>query len=57
MIDIKNYKKTKFRKYQCLISKLIYLAYKIRLDIAFIVAQLSKYSADPEKVYLQVIKR
>lgn len=40
-----------------MISKLIYLVYGIRPDIAFTVGQLSKHNADPKKGHLQAVKR
>lgn len=38
-------------------GKLIYLAYGIRLDIVFVVGQLSKYNTDPKKRHLRATKR
>lgn len=56
MTDPKDYEGTKLQEYQCLIDKLIYLAYGIRSDIAFIVGQLSKHNANLRKGHLQAIK-
>ena len=42
MLDPNNYKKTDFCIYQQFIVKLMYLAYKTKLKIVFIVGQLSK---------------
>ena len=35
----------------------MYLAYKTRPDIAFMVGQLTKYNANPRKSHLQVAKK
>lgn len=43
--------------YQCFIGKLIYLAYGIRPNIAFVVGQLGKHNADPQRGHLYVAKR
>lgn len=43
--------------YQRLIGKLIYLAYRTKSDIAFIVKRLSKHNTDLRKDHLQVAKR
>ncbi len=55
--DQEDYEEIKLWKYQYLISKLMYLAYSTRPNIAFIVSQLSKYNADPRKGHLWVAKR
>lgn len=52
-----DYEKIELCPYQHLIGKLIYFAYKTRLDITFIVGQLSKYNFDSRKGHLQVAKR
>lgn len=55
--NLEDYKETKFREYQCLISKLMYLTCGIRLDITFVVDQLNKHNANPKKVHLRTAKR
>lgn len=45
-----NYNKANLKEYQLLIGKPIYLAYGIRLDIAFIVGKLSKHNVDLQKM-------
>lgn len=57
MIKSDNYKQTKLCPYQCLIGKLMYLAYDTRPDIAFAIRQLSKYNSNPKKGHLQAAKR
>lgn len=57
MIDLEDYKKANFYTYQQLIGKLIYLAYSMRPDIAFVVEQLSKHNVNPRSGHLQVAKR
>lgn len=57
MSDPKDYEEVNLHTYQCLIRKLIYLAYNTRPDIAFTVGQLSRYNADPKKGHLQAAKR
>lgn len=42
MSELENYNKTKLHPYQQLINKFMYLAYGMRLDIAFVVGQLSR---------------
>lgn len=46
------YNKVDLEDYQKLIEKLIYLIYRIRFKIAFIVKKLSKYHVDPSKSHL-----
>lgn len=46
MIQSDNYKELELCPYHYFTSKLIYLIYDIRLDIVFIVGQLSKYNSD-----------
>ena len=53
----KNFKKTNFYKYQHLISKLIYLTYKIRPNITFVVGQLSKNNSNPRIRHLLTAKK
>ncbi len=55
--DLEDYKETKLREYQRLISKLIYLACGTKSDILFIVGQFSKRNINPRKGYLQAAKR
>lgn len=52
-----NYDKTNIYTYQQLISKLMYLAYRTKLDIAFAVRKLSRHNANPKKGYLQAAKK
>ena len=52
MFDPNDYDKTDFHGYQCLIGKLMYLACGTRLNIAFVVGQLSKHYADPRKGHI-----
>lgn len=52
MIKFDKYKEIKLCFYQYLIGKLIYFAYDIRSDIAFIVKQLNKHNSNPKKNYL-----
>lgn len=52
-----NYNKTNFHIYQQLIKKLIYLVCRIKLEIVFIVRQLSMYNVDLKKKHLRVAKR
>lgn len=56
MIDIEDYKKADLRIYQKLIKKLIYLLCDIRLDIAFVIGQFSKYYANQRKYPLWAVK-
>lgn len=57
MIKSEDYEKTKLCSYLYLISKLIYLTYDTRSDIAFIVKQLSKYNSNLRKNYLLAAKK
>lgn len=57
MTNPEDYKETELRKYQRLISKLMYLACGTRPDIAFAVGQLGEHNADPKKGHLQATKR
>lgn len=43
--------------YQYLIGKLIYLDYRTRPDIAFVIGQLSHLNSDPLVEYLRIIKQ
>lgn len=52
-----DYDKADLGDYQRLIGKLMYLAYKTRPNIAFIVGRLSKHNADPRKSHLRAAKR
>ena len=52
MTEPNNYEKVNLSKYQRLIGKLIYLAYGIRSDIAFVVDQLSRHNADPRRGHI-----
>ena len=42
--------------YQQLVGKLIYLAYRLRLDIAFVIGQLSCYNSDPQIGHICIVK-
>ncbi len=57
MSELKDYKKTNLYIYQQLIDKLIYLSYGTRLNIVFIIGQLSKHNANLRKSHLQAVKR
>lgn len=57
MTETDAYKEEDLHTYQRLIEKLIYLACRIRPDIAFAIGELSKYNADPQKSHLQAVKR
>lgn len=57
MTKSEDYKEADFYTYQWLIGKLIYLVYGTRLDISFVVGQLSRYNVDLRKSYFQVAKR
>lgn len=46
------YNKINLEEYQWLIGKLIYLVYKTKINIAFIIRQLSKHNDNPKKGYL-----
>lgn len=52
-----NSKKAKIKPYQQLIQKLIYLLYKTRPNIAFIVGQLSKHNSDPKTGHIKIAKK
>lgn len=52
-----DYEEVGLKVYQCLISKLIYLSYGTRLDISFIVGQLSKRNSDPRVGHLKAAKQ
>ena len=49
MTDLEDYEETDLRMYQRLVGKLMYLSCGTRLDIAFVVGQLSRHNADPKK--------
>lgn len=58
-IDIQktnNYKKTNLKTYQQLIEKLIYLLYRIRLNIAFVVDQFNRQNTDSYNDHFKVKK-
>lgn len=57
MTDSEDYEEVNLHIYQKLIQKFIYLLYSTRLDIAFVIGQLSKYNSDLRKNHLQVTKR
>lgn len=57
MTDLEDYKKTELWVYQHLIGKFIYLASETKPNITFIIGQISKYSANPRKSHLWVLKR
>ena len=52
-----NYNKANLGDYHWLIGKFIYLAYRIRPNIVFVVGKLSKYNTNPRKGHLQAAKR
>lgn len=54
---VDDYNKTDLYKYQRLISKLIYLIYRIKSNIVFAVSQLANHNADLKKGHFQVVKR
>lgn len=49
MRNQEDHKKTDFRTYQRPMGKLIYLLYNTRLDIIFVIEQLSRHNANPRK--------
>lgn len=49
MLDLEDCNKINFYKYQHLISKLIYLLYRIRYNIIFDIDKLSKHNVSPRK--------
>lgn len=57
MAEPEDYEKADLCIYQQLIGKLIYLTYKTRPDITFIVGQLNRHNANPQKSHLQATKR
>lgn len=59
-IEISNsedYEETNLHTYQRLVGKLMYLSYNIRLDISFVVDQLSRHNANLRKKHLQAAKK
>lgn len=52
-----NFKKVDLKIYQCLIGKLIYLSCGTRLNILFVIEQLSKYHADSRVGHFKAIKQ
>lgn len=52
-----DYEKADLETYQRLIGKLMYLEYRTRPDIVFIVERLSKYKTDPRKSHLRAAKQ
>lgn len=54
--DLNNYNETNLIIYLQLIRKLIYLTYKLRFDITFVVKRLSKHNANPCKRHFNIAK-
>lgn len=52
IIKLDNYEETELREYERLIGKLMYLACDIRLNIAFVLGQLSGHNTDLKKGHL-----
>lgn len=52
IIKSDNYEEEKLCLYQHFINKLIFVIYGIKLDITFVVGQLSKYNSNSRKSYL-----
>lgn len=52
-----NYNKTNLSDYQKLIKKFIYLVYKMRPNIAFVVEKFSKHNTNSRKDHLQAAKK
>lgn len=52
-----DYKEIDIKAYQRLLKKLIYLLYDIRLNIAFVMKQLTKQNADLRIGYLKAAKQ
>lgn len=57
MQEENDYKKANLKTYQQLVNKLIYLSYSTRLNIAFVVGQLSKYNLNLRVGHLKVAKQ
>lgn len=57
IFKLNDYNKSDLYTYQQLIRKLIYLTYKTRSNIVFIIGQLNRYNTNLKKKYLQVAKR
>lgn len=57
MTDLENYKEANLYIYQRLVGKLIYFWYNIRLDIIFVLEQLSRHNANLRKNHLWAIKK
>ncbi len=55
--DVDAYGEENLHTYQQLIGKLIYFAYRTKPNIVFVVSQLSKHNADPQKDHLQAAKK
>lgn len=49
---LNNYEKANLKIYQQLISKLMYFAYKTKLDIAFTIERMNKHNTGPQKSHL-----
>lgn len=52
-----DYKKVDLKVYQWLIGKLMYLSYRTRPDISFVVGQLSKRNVDLRMGHLKAAKQ
>lgn len=57
MQEENDYKKADYKTYLHLIGKLMYLLYRTRSDISFIIGQLSRQNADLCNGHLKVAKR
>lgn len=57
LFDLENNNKADLYEYQCLIIKLMYLSYRSKPNIVYIVVQHSRYIKNPRKVYFQTAKR
>ena len=51
-----NHQLADLTRYQCLIDKFIYLNYKIRPNIIFVIGQLSYHNSDPQIGHLCIAK-
>lgn len=57
MLEPNDYNEIDFYIYQQFIEKLIYLMYKTKPDITFVVGQISRHNSNPRKKRLRVAKR
>lgn len=56
MLDSENYDKRDLHKYQYLIGELMYLLFRKKPNIIFIIDELSRYNTNKQKSRLQVVK-